>query len=170
AGTPGQTAPEPSRDEHTTAGGRSWDAALLPAFEPGRRNRRMVDAVFLLAAAIVIGLTAVIASQTPETDESVAKALMTLFGWAKGLFQATIVALLLMALAVVVDVLWRRRWSLARDLLVVAVLLAGVSLTLGGIVESDWFPLPGGPPSLWGFPHLRLPARNALLPRVLPEP
>ncbi len=91
---------------------------MLTATEPGRRNRRTVDGVFLLAAAIVIGLTAVVASSTPDVDADVARALTTLFGWANGIWRVAFVALLVLALVVVVDVLVRRRWSLARDLLV----------------------------------------------------
>jgi glycosyltransferase 2 family protein len=142
---------------------------LLTASEPGRRNRRVVDGVFLLLAAIVIGLTAVVASATPEVDADVAKALTTLFGWANGFWRATFVALLLLAVVVVVDVLMRRRWALARDLLVAAMLLAGVGLTLGGVVESDWFPVKAHLLARWGYPELRLAAATAVLVVAGPE-
>jgi hypothetical protein len=105
----------------------STQSPLLSAFEPGRRNRRTVDAFFLLAAAIVIGLTAVVASETREVDANVAEALTTLFGWANGFWRAAFVALLALALAVIADVLLRRRWSLARDLVVTL-----LPLRLGG--------------------------------------
>jgi hypothetical protein len=42
--------------------------ALLASTEPGRRNRRTIDAVALLGAAIVIGLTAVVAASAEEHD------------------------------------------------------------------------------------------------------
>jgi uncharacterized membrane protein YbhN (UPF0104 family)/tRNA A-37 threonylcarbamoyl transferase component Bud32 len=142
---------------------------LLTATEPGRRNRRAVDGVSLLVAAIVIGLTAVVASSTPEVDADVAQALTTLFGWANGFWRVAFVALLLLALVVIVDVLVRRRWSLARDLLVAAVVLAAAGLILGGIVESDWFPVKDHLLSRWGYPELRLAAATAVLVVAGPE-
>jgi glycosyltransferase 2 family protein len=147
----------------------SSGSPLLTASEPGRRNRRTVDGVFLLAAAIVIGLTAVIASATPEVDEDIAQALMTLFGWANSFSRVAFVALLALAAVVVVDVLVRRRWRLARDLLVAAVALIGAGLILGGIVESDWFPVKDHLLSRWGYPELRLAAATAVLVVAGPE-
>jgi glycosyltransferase 2 family protein len=147
----------------------STQSPLLTATEPGRRNRRTVDGTFLLAAAIVIGLTAIVASATPEVDADVAEALKTLFGWANGFFRATFVALLVLALVVVVDVLFRRRWRLARDLLVALLPLAGVGLVLGGVVESDWFPVKGHLLSQWGYPELRLATATAVLAVAGPE-
>jgi uncharacterized membrane protein YbhN (UPF0104 family)/tRNA A-37 threonylcarbamoyl transferase component Bud32 len=148
---------------------RSWDLALLTATERGRRNRRTVDGVFLLAAAIVIGLTAVIASATPEVDANVAHALTTLFGWARGFWRAVFAALLLLAVVVVVEVAIRKRWRLARDLLVAFLLLAGVGLALGGVVESDWFPVKNHLLSQWGYPELRLATATAVLVVAGPE-
>jgi glycosyltransferase 2 family protein len=147
----------------------SRELTLLTASEPGRRNRRTVDGVALLAAAIVIGLTAVVASSSPEADADVAQALTTLFGWADAIWRAAFVAVLLLALAVVVDVLMRRRWSLARDLLAAAVPLAAIGLTLGGVVESDWFPVKDHLLSRWGYPELRLAAATAVLVVAGPE-
>jgi uncharacterized membrane protein YbhN (UPF0104 family)/tRNA A-37 threonylcarbamoyl transferase component Bud32 len=117
----------------------------------------------------VIGLTAVIASATPEVDEDIAEALMTLFGWANAFSRVAFVAVLALAAVVVVDVLVRRRWSLARDLLVVAVALIGAGLILGGIVESDWFPVKDHLLSRWGYPELRLAAATAVLVVAGPE-
>jgi uncharacterized membrane protein YbhN (UPF0104 family)/tRNA A-37 threonylcarbamoyl transferase component Bud32 len=143
--------------------------ALLTTSEPGRRNRRTVDGVFLLAAALVIGLTAIVASGTPEVDEDVAEALKTLFGWANGFWRAAFVALLVLALVVVVDVLFRRQWRLGRDLLVALLPLATVGLVLGGVVGSNWFPLKGHLLSQWGYPELRLATATAVLVVAGPE-
>jgi uncharacterized protein (TIRG00374 family) len=152
-----------------SGGGPSWDLALLVDTEPGRRNRRTVDAVFLLLAAIVIGLTAVIASSTPGVDRDVAEALLTLFGWADALWRAAFVALLFLALVIVAEALLDRRWGLARDLLVAVIPLAALGLTLGGIVESDWFPVKDHLLSRWGYPELRLAAATAVLVVAGPE-
>ena len=148
---------------------RAWDPALLIDTEPGRRNRRTVDAVFLLLAAIAIGLTAVVASSTPGVDRNVAGALKTLFGWADPLWRAAFVALLVLGLLVILDVLLRRRWRLARDLLVAVVPLAAVGLSLGGVVESDWFPVKDHLLSRWGYPELRLATATAVLLVTGPE-
>ena len=148
---------------------RAWDPALLIDTEPGRRNRRTVDAVFLLLAAIAIGLTAVVASSTPSVDRNVAGALKTLFGWADPLWRAAFVALLVLGLLVILDVLLRRRWRLARDLLVAVVPLAAVGLSLGGVVESDWFPVKDHLLSRWGYPELRLATATAVLLVTGPE-
>jgi glycosyltransferase 2 family protein len=147
----------------------STQSPLLTASEPARRNRRTADGIFLLAAAIAIGLTAVVSSATPEVDENIADALNTLFGWANGFWRATFVALLALALVVVVDVVLRRRWKLARDLLVALLLLAGVGLALGGAVISDWFPVEGHLLSQWGYPELRLAIATAALVVAGPE-
>jgi glycosyltransferase 2 family protein len=147
----------------------STQSPLLTATEPGRRNRRTVDGVFLLLAAIVIGLTAVVASETPHADADVAQALATLLGWANGFWRAAFVALLVLALVVVGDVLLRRRWSLARDLFVALLPLGTAGLVLGGVVESDWFPVKGHLLSQWGYPELRLAAASAVLVVAGPE-
>jgi len=142
---------------------------LLTATEPGRRNRRTADGVLLLAAAIVIALTAVVASESPGVDANVSDALTTLLGWANGFWRAAFVGLLVFAVVVVADVLVRRRWSLARDLLVAAILLAVATAALGGIIESDWFPVKDHLLSRWGYPELRLAAATAVLAVAGPE-
>ena len=98
---------------------------MLAEIERGRRNRRTIDSVFLLVAAVVIGLAAVIAASAAENDADVAEALDAVFGWAGALWRAAFVAVLGLAVVVVVDVLLRRRWDLARDLLVAARLRRG---------------------------------------------
>ncbi len=102
--------PQPTIKRGEAPGAGSWEPALLAAAEPGRRNRRTVDAVILLAAAIVIGLTAVVAPRRRKPTRA-AHALTTLFGWANAIWRTVFVALLLLALVVVVDVFLRRRWS-----------------------------------------------------------
>ena len=67
---------------------RSWNVAILTASEPGRRNRRTVDSVFLALAAVLLGLSAAIASSAPRQDHDVAHALAAVFGWAEGFWCA----------------------------------------------------------------------------------
>jgi uncharacterized membrane protein YbhN (UPF0104 family)/tRNA A-37 threonylcarbamoyl transferase component Bud32 len=141
----------------------------LTKTEPGRRNRRTIDSVVLATAALVLGLSAVIASSALEHDEAVARALTTVLGWANGLWRTLFVCLLALALVIVADVLLRRRWDLMRDLVVAGLVLLGATALLGGIVESDWLPLNAHLLSQWGYPDLRLAAATALLVVVGPE-
>ena len=163
------TATGVSQEEPAVSAGRSWDVALLTRTEPGRRNRRTIDSVVLAAAALVLGLSAVIASSAPEHDEAVAQALMTVLGWADPLWRAAFVGVLGLGLAIVADVLLERRWSLARDLLVAAAGLVGAAIVLGGAVESDWLPIEAHVLSRWGYPELRLAAATAVIVVVGPE-
>ena len=135
---------------------RTWSLVLLTPEESGRRNRRTVDGVILAVVAILAGLTAVVASSAPETDEDVADALITVLGWAEGLWRTIVVTALITALVVVVDVLVRRRWALARDLLLALVIVLGLGSDLGGVVDSDWLPIEDHLLSQWAYPELRI--------------
>jgi glycosyltransferase 2 family protein len=137
--------------------------------EPGRRNRRTIDSIFLVAAAVVIGLTAAIASSAHGHDQDVAQALTTVLGWAEAAWWVAFFALLGLAVVIVVDVLLRQRWDLARDLLVAALGLVVATGILGRAVESDWFPVAAHPLSQWGYPELRLAAATAVIVVVGPE-
>jgi glycosyltransferase 2 family protein len=147
----------------------SRQAVLLTAAEPGRRNRRTIDGVVLAAGAIVTGLAAVIASSAAGQDADVAEALTTVLGWAEAVWRVAFVSALALALVVVADVLLRRRWLLARDLIAALLLLVGLGVVLGRVVESDWFPLEAHLLSQWGFPELRLAAATAVLAVAGPE-
>ena len=151
------------------AADRFWDVSLLTSAEPGRRNRRTTDAAFLLGAAIVIGLTAVIASSAEEHDQDVAQAFQTVLAWADSLWRFAFVGLLTLAIVVFVDVLLHRRWTLARDVLLATLLVVGVGFVLDGIVESDWFPIEAHLLSNWGYPELRLATATAILVVASPE-
>jgi uncharacterized membrane protein YbhN (UPF0104 family)/tRNA A-37 threonylcarbamoyl transferase component Bud32 len=155
--------------ERAGAKSRSWSVALLTETEPGRRNRRTIDSVVLAMAALVLGVSAVIASSAPGDDEDVAQALATILGWADVLWRAAFVGVLLFAVVLVVDVLRRRRWDMARDLLLAALLVAGAAMVLGRVVISDWFPLEAHVFSRWGYPELRLATATAVIVVVGPE-
>jgi uncharacterized membrane protein YbhN (UPF0104 family)/tRNA A-37 threonylcarbamoyl transferase component Bud32 len=158
-----------TRQEPPAAAERSWNVHLLTKTEPGRRNRRTIDSVVLAWAALILGLSAVIASSAPEQDDAVAEALGTILGWAGAVWRTVFVCLLGLALVVVVVVLLRRRWDLVRDLVVAAVVLVGSTVLLGGAVVSDWFPIEPHLLSQWGYPELRLAAATTVLVVVGPE-
>jgi glycosyltransferase 2 family protein len=149
--------------------GRARTVSLLTYTEPGRRNRRTIDSLFLGWAAIVIGLSAAVASSAPDQDQDVADALRTVFGWAGALWRTAFVGLLVLALTIVVDVLLRRRWDLARDLLAAGLVLLATGVVLGRVVEADWLPAEGHLLSRWGYPELRLAAATAVVVVVGPE-
>jgi glycosyltransferase 2 family protein len=163
------TATRVSRHEHPAAPKRAWNVALLAKTEPGRRNRRTIDSVVMLFAAIVLGLSAAIASAAPRQDHDVRDALQTVFGWAGGFWDAAFICALVLAVAVVVDVLWERRWDLVRDLVVAGVCLVGSAIVLGGVVVSDWLPIKLHLLAEWGYPDLRLAVATAILVVVGPE-
>jgi uncharacterized membrane protein YbhN (UPF0104 family)/tRNA A-37 threonylcarbamoyl transferase component Bud32 len=117
----------------------------------------------------VIGLSAVIASSAPEDDEDLAQALTTILGWADPLWRGAFIGILFLAVVLVVDVLLRWRWDLARDLLLAVLLVVGAAIPLGGIVISDWFPLESHVLSNWGYPELRLATATAVVVVLGPE-
>ena len=163
------TAASVSRDEQPAQADRSWDVRLLTKTEVGRRNRRTIDSVALAVAAVVVGLSAVIASSAADHDLAVARALATVLGWAGGLWRTVFVSTLVLALAVVVDVVRRRRWDLVRDLLVAALVLFAAAPILGGVVESNWIPIEAHLLSQWGYPELRLAGATAIFVVAGPE-
>ena len=143
--------------------------ALLVPDEPGRRNRRTIDGVLVGAAAILVGLEAVVARSAPATDEEIGQAIATLLGWAPGLWRAVVVITLVLALVVVADAVLRRRWLLFRDLLIaLLVVIAGASV-LAHIVDSEWLQVEVDPLSQWGFPELRIACVVAVIAVARPE-
>src|SRR5262249_61158729 len=96
---------------------RSWNVSPLPRAEPQRRNRRTIDGAVGACAAIGAGLGAVAARSAPEVDEEIGNAIATALGWAPGLWRAVLIVTLALAVLIVVDALWEKRWLLARDLL-----------------------------------------------------
>lgn len=151
------------------AAGSSWRARLLTETEPGRRNRRTIDSILLLFAAIVVGLSAMIASAAERQDRDVAHALTTVFGWAGALWRAAFFGVVALALVLVIDVLLRRRWDLVRDVIVALVGVVGAAFVLSGVVESDWLPLKLDVLARWGYPELRLACAIAVIVVVSPE-
>jgi uncharacterized membrane protein YbhN (UPF0104 family) len=142
---------------------------VLTSAERGRRNRRTIDAVVLALAAGIAGLTAVIARSSQSTDERVADALTTVLGWLGPLWRMALVALLILALALVVDVILRRRWDLLRDVAIAVLGVACVGAVLGRAVEADWSPVEAHVFSRWGYPELRVATATAIVVVLAPE-
>jgi uncharacterized membrane protein YbhN (UPF0104 family)/tRNA A-37 threonylcarbamoyl transferase component Bud32 len=140
----------------------------MPA-EPGRRNRRTIDAVLVLATAIVAALAAVAARSAPEVDEDIEQAVATVLGWAPGVWRAALLGALGLALVVVADALIRKRWPLARDVLIALALVVVLGSVLARIVDSEWVQLDVHVLSHWGFPELRLASVVAVIAVARPE-
>jgi uncharacterized membrane protein YbhN (UPF0104 family)/tRNA A-37 threonylcarbamoyl transferase component Bud32 len=155
--------------EAVTSAGHPWNISLLTPAEPGRRNRRTIDGVLVAATAVLTGLAAVVARSAPDVDEEVGQAVATVFGWAGGLWRATLLATLALALVIVVDALVRRRWMLVRDLLLSLVLVNVIGSVLARVVDSDWFQIDSHLLSRWGFPELRLACVVAVIAVARPE-
>ena len=161
--TTARLAPEHVPSDH------SRQLTLLTPSERGRRNRQTIDGVLLAVGAVVVGLTAVIARSAPTHDEAVGDALTTVFGWAEAVWRVAFVGLLVFAVAIVLEVLLRRRWALVRDLVVAAAILSVAGAVLGRVVESDWAPVKAHLLARWGYPELRLTAATIVLVVVGPE-
>ena len=156
-------------DPGSGAANRSLNLELLAEAEPARRNRRTIDAMLLALGAAVLGLAALIADSAPGQDASVGEALVTVLGWAPAVWRSAVVAVLLLALAIVVDVLFRHRWALARDLAVSLLVVAGLAGVFGGLVNADWVPVEADPFSHWGFPECRVAFVVAVVTVAGPE-
>jgi uncharacterized membrane protein YbhN (UPF0104 family)/tRNA A-37 threonylcarbamoyl transferase component Bud32 len=158
-----------SRAEQALSAARSLNISLLTPVEPGRRNRRTIDAVILAVGALLIGLASELAASAPGTDRDIADALTTVFGWANAVWRMVFLAVLVLAVLILVDIVRQRRWDLARDLLVALLAVYGLGIMLGGLVKSDWFPIEGHVWSNWGFPELRLASATAVISVAAPE-
>ena len=148
---------------------RGHNFALLTTTEAGRRNRRTVDAVLLAVMALFAGAAAVIAESAPGEDADVGHSVVTLLGWAEGLWRAVVVALLVLVFCIVFDIVVHRRWALVRDVLVALVVLAVAGSVLGRAVGPDWFAIDNDLWSPWGFPEYRLATVIAVATVVGPE-
>jgi uncharacterized membrane protein YbhN (UPF0104 family)/tRNA A-37 threonylcarbamoyl transferase component Bud32 len=142
---------------------------MLTAAEPGRRNRRTVDGVLAAATAVLAGLAAVVARSAPAVDEDIGRAVGTVLGWAPGLWRVALLGSLALALIIVADALVRKRWLLARDVLIAVVVVNVVGSVLARIVDSDWFQVELHPLSRWGFPELRIASVVAVIAVARPE-
>ena len=147
----------------------AWNLALLTPWEPGRRNRRTIDAGFLVLASIGTGLAAVAARTASDVDAEIADALELVLGWAPNFWRAAFVLTLVFAVLIVGAVLARRRWRLARDLTLALLLVWVLGLLLGRVVDAEWWQAEAHLFSNWGFPEYRLASAVAVFTVAGPE-
>ena len=135
-----------------------------------QRNRRPIDATFLVLASLVTALAATVARSAPDVDTEIAEALAAVLGWAPNLWRAALFLALAFALLTVGDVLLRRRWALARDVLLAIAVVAMVGSLLGRIVGLEWWSEAEAHVfSNWGFPEFRLAGAVAVFAVAGPE-
>jgi uncharacterized membrane protein YbhN (UPF0104 family)/tRNA A-37 threonylcarbamoyl transferase component Bud32 len=114
-------------------------------------------------------LTAVVARSAPAVDDEISRALATVLGWAPNFWRAVFLGALALAIVIVIDVLVRRRWLLARDLLIALIVVGVAGSVLGRIVDSEWSQVDVHVLSNWGFPELRLASVVAIFVVAGPE-
>jgi uncharacterized membrane protein YbhN (UPF0104 family)/tRNA A-37 threonylcarbamoyl transferase component Bud32 len=141
----------------------------LTAAHARGRNRRASDAVLLACAALVGAMASVVAASVPSTDAAIGDAVATLLGWAEPLWRIALPAVLLLAVVIASDVIWRRRFRLARDVLLALLIVGAAGAALGGAVGPDWSPIDAGLWSQWGFPELRVAWSAAVVAVAAPE-
>src|SRR5262249_18360117 len=127
------------RTARDASAGLSWEIALLVPAEGAPRNRRPSDVALVAVAAVGAGLAAGVAHSAPGVDSAVDGALDDVLGWAPYFWRLGFVLVLVLALVVAVDVIIRRRWVLARDLLLAVAIVAAAGVLLGRIVTAEWF-------------------------------
>ena len=152
-----------------SAAARRAPADVFVSYEQGRRNRRTSDGVLLGTVAVLTGAAAVTSSGAPAEDADLGEALVTVLGWADGLWRAVVVATLVLCILLLVAVVARRRWALGRDVLLTLGVLALVGSTVGRLVGPDWFAVDDRLWSRWGFPEFRLAAVVAVATIAGPE-
>ena len=106
-----------NRLSHHVTVERSWNLALLTPAEPMRRNRRTIDATALVLASLVTGLAAALARSAPDVDTEIAEALAASLGGHQ--VSGVLLSFLRSCSQSLIagDIALRRRWALARDLL-----------------------------------------------------
>jgi hypothetical protein len=104
----------------------------------GERNRRTIDAIALLLASLVRGLAAALARSASDVDAEIVEALASLLGWAPSLWRAAFVLALAFAVLIAGDIALRRRWTLARDLLLAGAAVAVVGSILGRMMAVQF--------------------------------
>jgi hypothetical protein len=145
----------------------SWSVALLTASEPGRRNRRTVDAIFLAWGAIVIALSAAIASSAPDHDRR-----RTGADHCAGVGRSALACRFLRSPGPRSSSSWTCSCDGGRTFSAIfswAASVLGAASLLGWSVQSDWFPVEAHALSRWGYPELRLASATMVLVVVGPE-
>jgi glycosyltransferase 2 family protein len=160
----------PPVDRGGSQSARSWNVALLLPEEPGRRNRRPLDATLLFLASVATGLAAAVARMAPEVDSDVGDALDVVLGWAPYTWRIAFALVVALAALILGDIVLRGRLLLARDVIAAVLTVVLVGSLLGRIVDRGWLgAVDAHLFSNWGFPELRLAVVVAIFGVAGPE-
>jgi uncharacterized membrane protein YbhN (UPF0104 family) len=128
--------------------------------------------ILLVAAGFGLSLVAVIGEPPAGFERAVLRLVASVPGGLDGLWQLLVDLLALLATGLAVAAVLRRRWSLARDLVLAVAGSIGASLAIGRIVLASWAAvgdsLRAAGPSLY-FPPLRLAVPCAVVMTVSPH-
>jgi uncharacterized membrane protein YbhN (UPF0104 family) len=132
-----------------------------PADEP--RARRATDVILLVGAVLALGAISLAAFPPPGFARAVVRFLASFPDFLDGAWQVLADLLVILAVVLVVAALVRRRGSIARDLLVAAVVAAIGWLLVGRVVEGSWPAVWDGlraaePPPWYPSPRIAVPA------------
>jgi uncharacterized membrane protein YbhN (UPF0104 family)/tRNA A-37 threonylcarbamoyl transferase component Bud32 len=142
---------------------------LFAPGERGRRNRRSIDGVFLVIAAVVCGLAGAAESQAPGQDERAARNVIAVLGWAEALWRTAFVGVLALAGIVLVGLVVRRRKFIGRDVATGLLIEVALAVLLARAVQSDWTPFKDHLLARWGFPEVRIASATTILLVAGPE-
>jgi hypothetical protein len=127
------------------------------------RARRATDVVLLTAGSAALVVASMVESPQPGFAQALATFAASLPDVLAGLWQVALDLLALLAVAVVVAALVRRRLVLVRDLAVAVALAAVAWLVTGRLVEGSWPAVweglrSAGPPPWYPSPRIAVPA------------
>ena len=102
------------------------------------RVRRASDLVVGVAATILLVVAGLLAVPSLAIEVEVIDLLASAPGWFEVLWRLMVLALALWPAVLVVSALLRRRWLLARDLVLAALVAATVAMVGNRLVSGDW--------------------------------
>lgn len=159
-------------DIATPAGERSVAVArggprLFAGAADEPRGRRAHDAIVVVWATVALGATSALAVPPPAFARAVADLLARLPAFVVALGEMLSDLLTLVAVAVVVVALARRRAAVARDVLLAGALAVALWLLVGRSVEGSWPAVWGalrdaGPPPWYPSPRVAVPGAIVL--------
>ena len=146
------------------------EGLLFAGADSGGRLRRPIDALLVVAAAVLFVIASVLAEAVEQDEPDAVEAARTLWGWFDTGWRIAYAALMGFGLIVAVAIVWTRRWRLGRDVAAAVAAVLVIAIPVGRAVRSDWPTLTG---SLWGasdqYPAVRLAVGVALLTVAGPE-